>query len=100
MTIYVSNVSYDANEDLITALFSTFGTVRKISLPIDTITGRQKGFCFIDFEEVENEDSAITGLNGYEFLDRCLIVHKAMSNEASDTPTIGNRSRSPSRSRR
>jgi RNA recognition motif-containing protein len=67
MTIYVGNLSYDA--------------VKKISLPIDKMTGRKKGFCFIDFDEENDEDSAISGLNECEFLGRNLKVNKAMSNE-------------------
>lgn len=91
MTIYVGNLSYDADHDSITELFAKFAVVKKISLPIDKITGRKKGFCFIDFEEEADEDSAISGLNECEFLGRCLKVNKAMSNETKSGAGGGSR---------
>ena len=96
MTIYVGNLSYDADHDSITLLFSNHGIVKKISLPIDKITGRKKGFCFIDFEEEAHEDLAISKLNEYEFLGRCLKVNKAMSNETK-SGSGGGSSRPPFR---
>ena len=92
MTIYVENLSYDADHDSITALFAEFGEIKKITLPIDKITGRKNGFCFIDFEEEDNEDAAITRLNEYEFLGRCLKINKAIKSGS------GGDARPPSRS--
>jgi RNA recognition motif-containing protein len=87
MTIYVENLSYDADHDSIAALFAEFGEIKKISLPIDKITGRRKGFCFIDFEEEDNEDAAITRLNEYEFLGRCLKISKAITSGDAEPPS-------------
>lgn len=63
-------------------VFTEYGTVRRISLPVDRETGKKRGFAFIEMESEENEDAAISELDGAEWLGRELRVNKAKPRES------------------
>ncbi|MEM0978969.1 MAG: RNA-binding protein [Cyanobacteria bacterium P01_H01_bin.58] len=77
MTIYVGNLSFQATEDDLREVFAEYGEVRRISLPIDRETGRKRGFAFVEMAEEAHEDTAISELDGAEWLGRELRVNKA-----------------------
>ena len=81
MTIYVGNLSFQATEDDIREVFAEYGTVSRISLPIDRETGRKRGFAFVDLSTETEEDAAIAELDGAEWLGRELKVNKAKPRE-------------------
>lgn len=83
MTIYIGNLSFQAEEDDIREVFSEYGKVNRISLPTDRETGRKRGFAFVDMENDADEDKAIEELDGAEWLGRELKVNKAKPREAS-----------------
>lgn len=82
VTIYVGNLSFSATEDDLMEVFTEYGTVRRISLPVDRETGKKRGFAFIEMESEENEDAAISELDGAEWLGRELRVNKAKPRES------------------
>jgi RNA recognition motif-containing protein len=71
--LFIGNLPTDATEDEIKELFSQHGTVRKIELPRDIFTGRNKGFAFIDMEGHEAR-AAMSALNGKPMRDKMLKV--------------------------
>jgi RNA recognition motif-containing protein len=79
MTIYVGNLSYSAEESDIRELFSNHGQVKSVSVPVDKMTGRKKGFCFVDYDAESDEDGAIKALDGHEVDGRAIRVSKANS---------------------
>ena len=81
MTIYVGNLSFQAAEDDIREVFAEYGTVSRISLPIDRESGRKRGFAFVDLSSEAEEDAAIAALDGAEWLGRDLKVNKAKPRE-------------------
>ena len=81
MTIYVGNLSFQATEDDIKEVFAEYGTVSRISLPIDRETGRKRGFAFVEMTEEAQEDAAIAELDGAEWLGRELKLNKAKPRE-------------------
>jgi RNA recognition motif-containing protein len=81
VTIYVGNLSFQATEDDIREVFAEYGTVSRISLPIDRETGRKRGFAFVDLSTETEEDAAIAELDGAEWLGRELKVNKAKPRE-------------------
>lgn len=81
MTIYIGNLSFQASEDDIREVFSEYGKVSRVSLPTDRETGRKRGFAFVDMEEDDKEDLAISELDGAEWLGRELKVNKAKPRE-------------------
>lgn len=78
--LYVGNLPFTATEDSVRTLFSSHGTVEKISLINDRETGRPRGFGFV---EMSNADAsrAMQELNGKDFDGRALKI-----NEAQDKP--------------
>jgi RNA recognition motif-containing protein len=79
--IYVGNMSYDIDEPTLSDLFTEYGEVISTKVIVDQMSGRSKGFGFIEMENEEEALSAIAGLNGKEVNGRELKV-----NEAVDRP--------------
>ncbi|QIZ72393.1 RNA recognition motif domain-containing protein [Oxynema aestuarii] len=77
MTIYIGNLSYSATEDDLREVFGEYGTVSRVVLPTDRETGRVRGFAFVDMSDDAEEDTAITEMNGLEWMGRQLRVNKA-----------------------
>lgn len=77
MSIYVGNLSYDASQDDLSAVFAEYGKVVKVHLPVDRETGRKRGFGFVDMENDAEEEAAIADLDGAEWMGRQLKVNKA-----------------------
>lgn len=81
MTIYIGNLSYGATEEDLKEEFSKYGSVKRIVLPTDRETGRMRGFAFVEMESDGDEDTAITELDGAEWMGRQLKVNKARPKE-------------------
>jgi len=77
MTIYVGNLSFDAEVEDLEGLFATYGTVRKCSLPLDRDTGRKRGFAFVELGDDGEETKAIDDLQNVEWMGRNIRVNKA-----------------------
>jgi RNA recognition motif-containing protein len=69
--LFVGNLPFSSTEDSIRTLFSQCGEVLSVKIPTDQMTGRPRGFCFV---EMENADEAISKLNNVEFEGRNLKV--------------------------
>jgi len=72
-TLFVGNIAPQARESDIEALFSAFGTVRRLELPRDIFSGKCKGFAFVDMEGHEAR-AAMAGLDGKLFMESTLRV--------------------------
>ena len=77
MTIYVGNLSFDAEVEDLQNLFSEYGSVRKCSLPLDRETGRKRGFAFVEMADASDEGKAIQDLQDVEWMGRMIRVNKA-----------------------
>lgn len=93
MTIYIGNLSYQATEEDLRLVFADYGSVKRVSLPTDRETGKVRGFAFVEMSEDAEEDSAISSLDGAEWMGRQLRVNKARPRENNSD----NRRRSRSR---
>lgn len=89
-TIYVGNVSYDADTDSMKRLFSEYGRVTEVVIPVDKDTGRGKGFCFIEME-AGDEEAAMSRIERteLEYKGKILRVNLANSPQkgAQSAPT-------------
>jgi RNA recognition motif-containing protein len=83
MTIYIGNLSYQATEEDIREVFTEYGTVNRVVMPIDRETGRMRGFAFVEMSEDDHENNAISDLDGAEWMGRQLKVNKAKPKENS-----------------
>jgi len=79
--IYVGNVNFATTESSLNNLFSQYGEVVSANIVMDRVTGRSKGFGFVEMAEDSAAQSAIEALDGKEFEGRQLRV-----NEAQDKP--------------
>jgi RNA recognition motif-containing protein len=77
MTIYVGNLSFDAEVEDLQQLFAEYGSVRKCTLPLDRETGRKRGFAFVEMAEASDETKAIDDLQDVEWMGRMIRVNKA-----------------------
>lgn len=77
MTIYVGNLSFDAEVEDLQHLFAEYGAVSKCTLPLDRETGRKRGFAFVDMASAEDEAKAIADLQNVEWMGRSIRVNKA-----------------------
>jgi len=74
--VLVRNVPYSVDESDLQELFSQFGNVTEVSIPIDEAR-RQKGIAFVQLSLPEEAERA-TAYSGSSFQGRCLsIVHAA-----------------------
>lgn len=71
--LFVGNLPPSTTEELLTAFFSSAGTVRSIKLAKDLFSGNCKGFAFLEMEGHEARQ-AIAELNGKMFEGRMLKV--------------------------
>jgi RNA recognition motif-containing protein len=77
MTIYVGNLSFDAEVEDLQHLFSEYGSVRKCVLPLDRETGRKRGFAFVEMANASDETKAIEDLRDVEWMGRMIRVNLA-----------------------
>lgn len=81
MSIYVGNLSFDASEQDLNAVFAEYGTVKQVKMPTDRETGRKRGFAFVEMGDDSEEAKAIDELEGAEWMGRTLKVNKAKPRE-------------------
>ena len=63
--IVYSSINYDIRQSDMIALFSSFGTVTKCEMSMDSITGKSKGFCFIEYADAASAEAA-QAMDGFE----------------------------------
>ncbi|KAJ1727763.1 hypothetical protein LPJ72_005777 [Coemansia sp. Benny D160-2] len=62
--IYVGSINFELTEEHIHRVFSEFGTVRSVSMSKDPVSGRHKGFGFVEYEVPEAAALAMDAMNG------------------------------------
>ena len=75
--LYVGGISYDSNEEGLKEYFSAAGTVTSANIIMDKMTGRSRGFGFVEFENSDDAAKAIEMFNDKEFEGRKLTVNEA-----------------------
>lgn len=70
--LFVSNLSFKAQEGDIISLFSKYGQLTELRLPLNE-EGKRKGFCFIGFSSVESGEKALSA-NGQDLKGRNIRV--------------------------
>ena len=77
LKLYVGNLSYTTTEDGLRDLFSEAGGVTSSSVIKDKISGRSRGFGFIEMDTEDAAQKAVEMFNGKEFEGRKLVVNEA-----------------------
>ncbi|MEA5511205.1 RNA-binding protein [Crocosphaera sp. UHCC 0190] len=89
MSIYVGNLSYDVTEADLNSVFADYGSVKRVHIPTDRDTGRMRGFAFVEMDSVTQEETAISTLDGAEWMGRTLKVNKAKEREQRSGGSFG-----------
>lgn len=81
--LYVGNMSYDVDNATLEQMFTPHGTVESAQVITDRMTGRSKGFGFVEMSTGEEAAAAISALNGKDCGGRALTVNEAKPRESS-----------------
>lgn len=79
--LFVGGLSFGTNEDTLRSTFAQAGTVTSAAIIIDRMSGRSKGFGFVEMENDAEADKAIEMFNGTELEGRALTVNEARPRE-------------------
>ncbi len=75
--LYVGNLPYTINSDQLGTVFAEYGQVVDAVVITDKMSGRSKGFGFVEFADEESAKKAIDAMNGKELEGRNLVVNIA-----------------------
>ncbi len=75
--LYVGNLDYTVTEAALNELFGTLGEIESVSLITDRMTGRSKGFAFVEMVDDAAARQAIDQLNGKMLGERAIKVDEA-----------------------
>lgn len=85
--LYVGNLPYSATEDSLREFFSQAGNVESAAIITDKMSGRSKGFGFVEMSTDNEAQAAIDTLNGKDMDGRAITVNEARPKE--DRPQGG-----------
>lgn len=74
--LFVGNLSYKTTDDSLRSAFEQAGAVISASVIMDKMTGKSRGFGFVEMEDAD-ADAAVNSLNGKELDGRPLTVNEA-----------------------
>ena len=75
--LFVGGLPWATTNDDLKDLFSQAGAVSSATIITDKMTGRSRGFGFVEFESDADADSALNMFNGKEYNGRNLVVNEA-----------------------
>lgn len=77
MNIYVGNLDFKIKENDLQEIFEEYGTVSSVKVITDRYSGRSKGFGFVEMDDNEGAQKAISELNGATLANREMVVNEA-----------------------
>ncbi len=86
MKIYVGNLNFRVTDDNLHELFSPFGEVVSATVLTDKMSGRSKGFGFVEIADDAAANAAIAGLNDTDYMERKLVVNEARPRVEGERP--------------
>ena len=89
--LYVGNLGYNVTDADLSQLFSQHGTIESAVVIMDKMSGRSKGFGFVEMSSEQEAQAAIAALNGKEYDGRALTVNEAKPRESGGGGSRGGR---------
>ncbi len=77
MNIYVGNLSWQMTDEDLRTLFEQYGSVTSAKIVKDKVSGRSKGFGFVEMLDDTEAQNALSSLYESEVLGRKIIVNEA-----------------------
>ena len=81
MNIYVGNLSWNMTDEDLKNLFTPYGSVTSAKILTDKMSGRSKGFGFVEMPNDREALTAIDELNGSTLGGRSLTVNEAKARD-------------------
>lgn len=104
MNIFVGSLSFRLRDAELREVFEKYGEVSSAKVVIDKITGKSKGFGFVEMPDDNQAKTAISELNGRDMYGRPLVVNESQQREprsqGSERPRFDNSRRSNDEPRR
>lgn len=79
--LFIGSLAWATNDDSLMNHFSSVGTVTSARVVMDKMTGRSKGFGFVEYENDAEGKAAEEKLNGSELDGRTITVQEARPRE-------------------
>ena len=90
--LYVGNLPFSMTENDLTDLFAQAGNVARVQMINDRVTGRPRGFGFVEMVNDAEAAAAIAALDGKDMGGRNIKVNEARPKEAGSGGPRGPRS--------
>lgn len=91
MKLFVGSLPWATTSQDLNDLFSQFGAVTSATVLTDRDTGRSRGFGFVEFDNREDAEKAISALDGSDYQGRSLKVSEAKPQEDRPRRSFGGR---------
>jgi cold-inducible RNA-binding protein len=79
--LFVGNLSYQTGETDLQDHFAQVGAVTSVNLMMDKMTGKSRGFAFVEFASAEEAQKAIDQFHNQDFQGRAITVNVARPRE-------------------
>lgn len=89
--LFVGSLAWATTDDTLQQFFAQAGSVVSASVIRDRMSGRSKGFGFVEFATEEEAKNALETLNGQELDGRAIVVSEARPREERPQGSFGNR---------
>jgi RNA recognition motif-containing protein len=86
MRIFVGNVAFSTSEFDLEELFGRYGRVSRATIATDRVTGRSRGFAFVEMPDATEAQAAIEALHGTAVEGRLLTVNESRPREGDTRP--------------
>jgi len=77
VNIYIGNLAFAVKDQDLNKVFSEFGEVVSANVISDKVSGRSKGFGFVEMKNTEDAGKAVKELDGKEIMGRQVKVNFA-----------------------
>lgn len=89
--LFVGNLSYQTTESELQDYFAQSGAVVSVNLMVDKVTGKSRGFAFVEYATPEEAARAVEQFHNQDFQGRALTVNVARPREERAPRGSGNR---------
>ena len=79
--LFVGNLSFQTGENDLQDYFAQAGAVTSVNLMLDKMTGRSRGFAFVEYATPEDAQKAIAQFHDKDFQGRKITVNIARPRE-------------------
>lgn len=91
MNIFIAKLNFSTTSDSLRDLFEEFGEVTSANVIMDRVTGKSKGYGFVEMANDDEAQRAIDETDQSEFEERTIVVKKA--NPREERPRTSNNNR-------